>query len=200
MCTKIPVWTLSFGLFLAVAPFSLSAQQGTLAGTVTDVLTLAPVPGAEIQILGGGETRTVVANNQGQYTVGLPAGTYDLAVRVLSYRDERFSNVRVAAGETNTYDLNLTSDALRVVGINVTVDRSIDGQGPGDSPQSVYTVDARDIVGRANTNPTDLLGRSISSRAVSRPGTWSCGASTTSSPARSTCSRTTAWRACRPCA
>ena len=94
MCTKIPVWTLSFGLFLAVAPFSLSAQQGTLAGTVTDVLTLAPVPGAEIQILGGGETRTVVANNQGQYTVGLPAGTYDLAVRVLSYRDERFSNVR----------------------------------------------------------------------------------------------------------
>ena len=160
MCTKIPVWTLSFGLFLAVAPFSLSAQQGTLAGTVTDVLTLAPVPGAEIQILGGGETRTVVANNQGQYTVGLPAGTYDLAVRVLSYRDERFSNVRVAAGETNTYDLNLTSDALRVVGINVTVDRSIDGQGPGDSPQSVYTVDARDIVGRANTNPTDLLGRS----------------------------------------
>ena len=64
MCTKIPVWTLSFGLFLAVAPFSLSAQQGTLAGTVTDVLTLAPVPGAEIQILGGGETRTVVANTR----------------------------------------------------------------------------------------------------------------------------------------
>jgi hypothetical protein len=109
---------------------------------VSDVLTLAPVPLAEIQIIGGGETRTVQANAQGQYTVGLPAGTYHLAVRVLSYRDERFSNVRISAGETNTYDLSLTSDALRVVGINVTVDRSIDGQGPGDSPQSVYTVAA----------------------------------------------------------
>ena len=160
MHIKVPVWALSYGLVLAVAPLALSAQQGTLAGTVSDVLTLAPVPLAEIQIIGGGETRTVQANAQGQYTVGLPAGTYDLAVRVLSYRDERFSNVRVSAGETNTYDLSLTSDALRVVGINVTVDRSIDGQGPGDSPQSVYTVEARDIVGRANTNPTDLLGRS----------------------------------------
>ena len=89
MCTKIPVWTLSFGLFLAVAPFSLSAQQGTLAGTVTDVLTGLPVPLVDIQILGGGETRTVRTNGQGQYSVGLPAGTYDLVVEeMLSYRDE----------------------------------------------------------------------------------------------------------------
>ena len=77
MHIKVPVWALSYGLVLAVAPLSLSAQQGTLAGTVSDVLTLAPVPLAEIQIIGGGETRTVQANAQGQYTVGLPAGTYD---------------------------------------------------------------------------------------------------------------------------
>ena len=161
MRIQLPVWTLSFGLVLAIAPFSLSAQQGTLVGTVTDVLTRAPVPLATIQILGGGERRTVLVNNQGQYRVELPAGTYDLVVEeVLSYRDERFSNVRVSVGETNTYDLSLTSDALAVVGINVTVERSIDGQAPGHSPQTVFSVEARDIVGRANTNPTDLLGRS----------------------------------------
>ena len=62
---KLPVWTVSFGLALAVAPFSLSAQQGTLIGTVTDELTGGPVPQAEIQILGGGETRTVRVNGQG---------------------------------------------------------------------------------------------------------------------------------------
>jgi len=39
MSIKRPVWTVSFGLALAVAPFSLSAQQGTLIGTVTDELT-----------------------------------------------------------------------------------------------------------------------------------------------------------------
>ena len=203
MRIQLPVWTLSFGLVLAIAPFSLSAQQGTLVGTVTDVLTRAPVPLATIQILGGGERRTVLVNNQGQYRVELPAGTYDLVVEeVLSYRDERFSNVRVSAGETNTYDLSLTSDALAVVGINVTVERSIDGQAPGHSPQSSAW---RLAISLAEPTPTRRISsaaalRSTSSRAGSRPGTWSCGASTTSSPARSTCSRTTAWRACRPCA
>ena len=156
MCTKIPGWALSFGLFLAVAPFSLSAQQGTLAGTVTDVLTLAPVPGAEIQILGGGETRTVVANNQGQYSVGLPAGTYDLVVEeMLSYRDERFSNVRVAAGETNTYDLDLTSRVFVLGGLTVTAQRSLDGEPPGDSPQSVFVRNAREITERPTTQLAD---------------------------------------------
>ena len=161
MRIQLPVWTLSFGLVLAVAPFSLSAQEGTLAGTVSDLLTRAPVPLAQIQILGGGESQTVLTNDQGQYRVGLPAGTYDLVVeQVLSYRDERFSNVRVSAGETNTYDLSLTSDALALVGINVTVERSVDGQAPGHSPQTTFSVEARDIVDRANTNPTDLLVRS----------------------------------------
>ena len=64
MRIQLPVWTLSFGLVLAIAPFSLSAQQGTLVGTVTDVLTRAPVPLATIQILGGGERRTVLVNNR----------------------------------------------------------------------------------------------------------------------------------------
>ena len=158
MSIRLPVWTLSFGLVLALAPFSLSAQQGTLTGTVTDELSRRVVPGTEIQILGGGQTRTVLADAQGQYRIELPAGRYDLVVeRVFPFRNERFSNVRVSPGETNTYDLSLTSDALPVVGINVTVDRSSD---PGNRSQTTFNVEARDIVGRANTNPTDLLARS----------------------------------------
>jgi len=39
-----------------------------------------PVPLVEILILGGGESRTAVTNNQGRYSVQLPAGTYDLVV------------------------------------------------------------------------------------------------------------------------
>ena len=118
MSIKLPVCALSVGLVLAVAPFSLSAQQGTLTGTVTDELSRRIVPGTEIQILGGAQTRTVLANGQGQYRIELPAGTYDLVVeRVLPFRDERFSNVRVSPGETNTYDFSLISDALAVAGI-----------------------------------------------------------------------------------
>ena len=162
MCTKLLVWTLSLGLFSAVAPYSLSAQQGTLTGTVTDLLTGGPVPPVDIQILGGGEQRTVRTNAQGQYTISLPAGRYDVVVdQALPYRSERFENVRVSAGETTTYDVILTSEALSVGGINITVGRSIDGQGPGRGPQTAVSVEAREIIGRANSNPTDLLNRSL---------------------------------------
>ena len=161
MCTKLPVWTLSLGLFLAAAPFSLSAQQGTLTGNVTDVETGLAIRAIEIRIIGGGQTRTVVTDAQGQYTVGLPAGRYDLAVdQALAYRDERFENVRVSAGETTTYDVILASDALAVAGISVTVGRSIDGQGPGRSPQTTTSVESYEIITRVNSNPTALLDRS----------------------------------------
>ncbi len=73
MRISLPVWTLSLGV-LAVAPFSLSAQQGTLTGTVTDLLTGLPIPVVEIQVQGGAESQTVRTNDQGQYTAGLPAG------------------------------------------------------------------------------------------------------------------------------
>ena len=136
----------------------IAAQQGTLTGTVSGRLTGQPVPLADIQIQGGGETQTVRANGQGQYSVELPAGTYDLVVQNTLYSDERVSNVRVQAGQTITQDLALGPFVYDEV--NVTVNRSLDGQAPGDSPQTVISIPPQDIVGRANTNPTDLLGRS----------------------------------------
>ena len=156
MHINLPVWTLSFGLVLAVAPFSLAAQQGTLVGTVTDEQGRSVVPGTEIRILGGDETRTVRANQQGQYSVQLPSGRYDLVVRdVLGYADGRFSNVLVRGGQTTTYDLRLTSRALELQGINVTVTRSLDGQAPGDSEQTAFSISATDITSRPTTQMLD---------------------------------------------
>ena len=170
MRIKLPVWTLSVGLVLAVAPFPLAAQQGTLTGTVTDVLTGLPVPLADIQILGGGETRTLRTNEQGQYSVGLPDGTYDLVVEeTLSYRDERFSNVRAPAGQTTTYDLGLTSRVFVLGGLTVTAERSLDGQPPGDSPQSVFVRNAREITERPTTQPADHF-REIPAVDIITPG------------------------------
>ena len=49
MHCKLPFWTLSFGLVLLLAPFALSAQQGTLVGTVTGRLDGRPVALADIR-------------------------------------------------------------------------------------------------------------------------------------------------------
>ena len=65
---------------LTILAGPVAAQQGTLVGNVKDEVTGNPVPLVEILILGGGESRTAVTNNQGRYSVQLPAGTYDLVV------------------------------------------------------------------------------------------------------------------------
>ena len=147
---------------------TVAAQQGTLIGTVTDQLTGNPVASAEIQILGGGESRTAVTNAQGQYRVELPAATYDLVFGgMLQYRADRFSNVGVSQGQTTTYDLRLR--VMQLQGINVTVERSLDGQAPGDSPQTVFSVDDRDIASRPTTNMADHF-RSLPAVDVITPG------------------------------
>ena len=155
---------------LTVLGGPVAAQQGTLAGTLTDALTGLPIPLADIQILGGGETRTVRTNQQGQYRVGLPAGTYDLVVEeILSYRAERFSNVRAPAGRTTTYDLSLTSRVFVLGGFTVTAERSLDGEPPGDSPQSVFVKNAREITERATTQLADHF-REIPAVDIITPG------------------------------
>jgi len=154
MCTKLPVWTLSLGLFLAVAPFSLSAQQGTLTGTVRDEASGSLLTGRDVQIRGGGETRIVQTNNQGQYSVELPAGTYDLAmVLVLGYDDRSFQNVRVPAGETTTFDLQLLPQAILLDGLTITGDRKPLGEPVVRPAQGVMIL--RNIV--SSPNPSDAL-------------------------------------------
>ena len=154
MCTKLPVWTLSLGLFLAVAPFSLSAQQGTLTGTVTDEASGSLLTGRDVQIRGGGETRIVQTNNQGQYSVELPAGTYDLAMAlVLGYNDRAFQNVRVPAGETTTFDLQLVPQAILLDGLSITGDRKPLGEPVVRPVQGVMIL--RNIV--SSPNPSDAL-------------------------------------------
>ena len=158
MNIRLSVLTLSLGLVLAPAPFSLSAQQGTLTGTVTDGLSGIVLPGTDLQIVGGGQTRTVRTDNGGQYSVQLPAGTYDVVVPEVfaaGFEADRFDNVRVSAGETTTLDLALTSRASWLDGLTVTGGRSQQGEPLMNATQTVIIVPARDII--ASPNPSDVF-------------------------------------------
>ena len=135
----------------------IGAQQGTLTGTVSARLGGLPVPLADIQIQGGGETRTVRTDGQGRYNVELPAGTYDLVVQNTLYGNERFSNVRVRAGQTITEDLTLGPIVYEDF-IATVRGGELDGQARGDSPGTAIGVPARDIAERITTNPADHLG------------------------------------------
>ena len=150
------------GLILAAAAsafvgFSgpLIAQQGTLVGTVTNTAGAA-VNQAQISVAGGIGT---LSNDQGRYSIGLPAGTYTIEVTHVAYPTTRYDDVAISAGQTTTLDIRLETHVLAVTGIVVTDNRHPPGQGGRliESVNTIEVISGLDIRDRATTSLTDHL-------------------------------------------
>ena len=153
MCIKLPVWTLSFGLVLAVAPFSLSAQQGTLTGRITDASNGVAVVSATVEILGT-DAQTVTGGS-GQFTVSVASETYSVLISAISYLPFREDGVRIQAGATTVLDLQLTVDPIVSPGIEVTA-----GRRPGeitDAPSGIDVKYVREIGELVAVTPVEHL-------------------------------------------
>ncbi|HEX5013824.1 MAG TPA: carboxypeptidase regulatory-like domain-containing protein [Candidatus Limnocylindrales bacterium] len=87
----------------------LIASGGTLAGTVTDDGTDAPVPGAQVTAHGGFRDFTVTTDNDGEYQMFLAAGTYNVSADAFGYASDIASDVEIAADETTTQDFALVA-------------------------------------------------------------------------------------------
>ena len=70
-------------LFLTLS--AMTAVAGTIKGTITDKQTKEPLTGATVQV--AGTTQGAVADIDGNYTLQVPNGTYDLIVRYVGYVD-----------------------------------------------------------------------------------------------------------------
>lgn len=134
----------------------LAAQQGTLTGRVTDVETGQPVPTAQVQVLGGGQSTGGLTNESGLFRFQLPAGSYSLVVEEVGHRPARFDGIRVSAGETTSYDIELTSMALALDEINITVSRGT-GEKATESPATVHNISSIEISERPVTATVDHL-------------------------------------------
>ena len=83
----------------------LSAQSGTVSGTVTDRGTNQAVQGARVQVVQTGQV--VAARFDGRYTIAnLAPGDYDLRVIAVGYGAER-KTATVTAGGTTTVDFSM---------------------------------------------------------------------------------------------
>ena len=154
MRIQLPVWALSFGLVLAVAPFSLVAQNGTLTGTLTDIEFGTPIASAGIEVLRSGGT-TTLTNASGQFTISLAPGTYSVVISTLGYRDHREDGLRIRAGAATTFDLQLTSQALELNPIVVTASRGPEKNT--EAPATSFVVGVTEIAERAAVTPVDHL-------------------------------------------
>ncbi|PTB96586.1 TonB-dependent receptor [Marivirga lumbricoides] len=101
----------SLYLFIFISCLAISsglAQKGFLRGKVTDAETGEALIGATISIPGTGTG--AVADFEGNYSLPLDPGTYTISFQFVSYQSKNVSEIQIAAGETNSLDVSLTSD------------------------------------------------------------------------------------------
>src|SRR5437762_6487491 len=145
-------------LLAVVVAEPVQAQQGTVAGQVTDKSNQQAVTGASVLVVGTNlQGRT---NREGRYTItNVPAGQYQVQVRLIGYATAT-SPVSVSAGQAATADFALTPAAvpLDVVIVSATGQEQL----KRESGSNVGTIDASKIAEEATpVNAADLLNSRV---------------------------------------
>ncbi|MEZ4425618.1 MAG: SusC/RagA family TonB-linked outer membrane protein [Gemmatimonadota bacterium] len=99
---------------------AIEAQQamGNIRGQVTDAVTMRPLSGAQVLVVGTG--RGGLANSSGQYLIlNVPTGSHVVRVELIGYGLVE-QQVTVAAGQTVALDFTMGQQALELDEIVVT--------------------------------------------------------------------------------
>ena len=137
----------------------VAAQEGAIAGRVTDAATLEAVAGARIRVVGGESTAEVTSRADGTFELSLPPGTFDLVVEADGFLPRPFYRLRVPPGQTLTQNLPLQSQAFLLDGFIVTARRLPESSGLFDTeltaPSASHSIGARQVLERPTPNPVD---------------------------------------------
>ena len=135
----------------------LAAQDGTITGTVRDAGTAEPITQVEIRVLGADVSTRGLSNDAGVYQLRLPPGTYDLLFEHLAYPDNRFDQITVEAGQVTTFDVALTSRALTLDRVIVTVGPPGTVDTEVSAPKMTYSLDDFEVAERPALTPVEHL-------------------------------------------
>ena len=164
---QLPGIATAFVLVAALFAGPVQAQQGTVAGQVTDKSNQQPVVGAQVLITGTSlQART---GRDGHFTIiKVPAGQYSVQVRIIGYATGTMS-VSVAAGEVATADFALTAAAVPLDAIVVSA--TGEEQIKRELGNNVGSIDAAKINQEAAPqNASDLLNSRIPGVEVMQSG------------------------------
>jgi outer membrane receptor for ferrienterochelin and colicins len=132
----------------------LSAQSGTLSGTVVDLETGATLASAQVEILSSGEGAALTSAN-GQFSFSVSPGTYSVVVTALGYRPHREDGVRVNSGGSMSLEIRMTSQALELNPLVVTASRTTETSA--SAPATVIVIGETDVAERPTVTPVDHL-------------------------------------------
>lgn len=146
-------------VLLSFPSIIVSAQPGTLEGTITDAESSAPLPGATVQAIKEGEPSSLrggVSRIDGTFQVkGLSAGTWLVTVSSLGYGTLQNERVEIRPGETTRLDVALDVEMIPAGDVVVTASRK--PEKATDAPASVTVVNAQQIEEQTAVSPVDYV-------------------------------------------
>ncbi|MBW6537159.1 MAG: TonB-dependent receptor, partial [Mariniphaga sp.] len=99
-------------LFILISVFS-QAQQGMIRGTIFDDKTGETLVGVTILVVG--TTTGTATDLDGQFTLDLAPGTYELQISYISYQTLNVNNIQVKAGEVSLLEnLRMNESTLEI--------------------------------------------------------------------------------------
>ena len=105
-------------LAFALLAGPLSAQTGSVTGTLTSGETGEPLPNVQVSLEGTG--LGAISNNQGRFLIlGVPAGESELVAQLIGFREER-RTVSVGADGSEVVDIPMYAQAVEMEGVVVT--------------------------------------------------------------------------------
>ncbi|MBC5992805.1 TonB-dependent receptor [Pontibacter cellulosilyticus] len=104
-------------LTIFAAAISGFAQQGVLKGKVTDKTTGEDVIGAVVFIKGTSKGTTT--DYEGNYTLPLEPGTYNVSVTFLAYKPFESAGVAVKSGQPTTLNIQLEENATQLQAVEI---------------------------------------------------------------------------------
>ena len=130
---------------LTLTTWAAGAGAADLKGTITDS-DGSPLPGVNVVITGGGleEPRGAVSDGEGEYSLTLPAGMYEVSVTHIGFRTMK-SRVRVDPAGT-TLDFELEAAVIDLEQSVVSASRR--REKALDAPASISIVEAAEIQAR----------------------------------------------------
>jgi outer membrane receptor protein involved in Fe transport len=132
-----------------------AANTGKIAGSVVDVATKEPIPGAAVQVVG--TTAGAATDINGEYFIlNLPVGRYDLKVSCVGYETQNITGVDVLADQTYALDLALKETVLQGQEVTVVAERDVVKR---DVPATVRSVTSAEMTQLPVTTYRDALAR-----------------------------------------
>jgi len=148
-------------------PLTLTAQQGAvLTGRVVDAGTHAPIPAAQIRIVGS--NRGAIVGDDGRFRIAaLPAGTYRVQALRIGYQAGTQS-VTLTEGGTATADFALTVAAVNLDQVITTATGESERKRVQGNAVSTFVPPQSAVV--ATATPSQLLAGRVSGVDVSQSG------------------------------